>query len=304
MINSLIKKINRLPRYVFDNIIYPKILNLKYHKTLAKNKELKNSHQGERCFILGNGPSIKDINLLTLQKEKLFVVNNFIKHPDFDQLKPANYILADRGFFNSTNENDFYGQDLKEKSQRISSQTKIFLNIIGKDLVDRRQLFANHNVYYLAIQGLFSTNFPFNIKIDKTIPFPKNVIVAALIIAVYLGFEKIYLLGCEHDYLSYHYRPDKLNDPKHIYNFKEFYSSSGQLDHHLDDKIIKEQALERVIYSNYETELGHIKQLFKNYRLFYQKVKRINPKIEIYNATPNSFLDVFPFVDFKDIKLN
>ena len=76
-----------------------------------------------------------------------------------------------------------------------------------------------------------------------------------------------------------------------------------QIQPQQDQKTIQEQALERVIHSSYEAELGHIRQLFKNYRLFYQKVKKLRPNIEIYNATPNSFLDVFPFVDFSTIDL-
>lgn len=53
----------------------------------------------------------------------------------------------------------------------------------------------------------------------------------------------------------------------------------------------------------YEGNIAHIFQLFKNYRFFYSKIKKCYPNVKIYNATPNSFLDVFPFIDLKDIKV-
>jgi len=43
-------------------------------------------------------------------------------------------------------------------------------------------------------------------------------------------------------------------------------------------------------------------QLFKNYRFLKQKLKITRPDTYIYNATPNSYLDVFPTVQFDEIK--
>ena len=41
------------------------------------NKRFHNTHNGERCFILGNGPSLKEVNLRELSNEFVFTVNNF-----------------------------------------------------------------------------------------------------------------------------------------------------------------------------------------------------------------------------------
>ena len=53
----------------------------------------------------------------------------------------------------------------------------------------------------------------------------------------------------------------------------------------------------------YEDNIAHVLQLFKNYRLFNSKVRRLYPNVKIYNATPNSYLDVFPMINFEDIKI-
>ena len=295
MIASLVKKLIEAPRYGYNNLLYPRLLSFKHRQTLRPNRVLKNSQRGKRCFILGNGPSINDIDLTLLRDEKTFVVNDFIKHPDFDTLNPSYYVMADMSFFDSERETDFFGRNLKNKSDRIKPSTKLFFNLNGKKLIERRQLFRQHEIYYLSTQGIWSSNFDSNIELDKTIPFSKSVILACLAIATYLGFEKIYLLGCEHSFLAKPIRQGDLNDVDHFYGFNH-----ENLDPN-DPQAVKEQGFDRVVSLSYESAMSHAKQLFKNYRLFYQKVRQSNPNLKIWNATPNSFLDVFPFIDFKNI---
>lgn len=289
----LLKKASYLANYLFQNLLYPRILNFRHREFLKQNRALKNIHRGERCFILGNGPSINDINLNLLKNDQVFVVNDFIRHPQFEKLNSVNYVMSDTIFFNSQQPTDYFGKNLKEKSDKLGEKTKLLLNVLGKGLIEQRKLFQNQDVYYLSSYGNFSEYFDFNLDIAKTIPFPKNVILACLIIAVYMGFETIYLLGVEHDFLTYHFRKDMLADPKHIFNQKYFYGTTRQP--------VGVSATSRNL-TGYEAEVSRIRQLFKNYRLFYRKVKKMSPKTEIYNATPNSFLDVFPFTKFEDIK--
>ena len=56
--------------------------------------------------------------------------------------------------------------------------------------------------------------------------------------------------------------------------------------------------------TSYESAIYHAGKLFKNYRLLKEKLAKEKPDVKIYNATPNSFLDVFLMVKFEDIKLN
>ena len=53
----------------------------------------------------------------------------------------------------------------------------------------------------------------------------------------------------------------------------------------------------------YENRIYQAGILFKNYRLIKEKFSKNRPDIKIYNATPDSFLDVFPMIKFEDIKL-
>lgn len=286
MINRVIKKIKR---HIYRSRFY-----LQNKATLDKNKDLKNSRTGQRCFIIGTGPSIKDQDLTKLRNEATFVVNTFWNHPNYAQINPKYYVLIDsEAFPNQKGRGQHWINDLIEKSKVLGlcPDTKLFFHINGKELVEQGHLFPNNEVFYLDFQGFFKENLKFNIDLTHLLPNPKNVIVASLIIATYMGFEEIYLLGCEHDGLAY-------PSDKHYEGFKHFYKNPEYKTS--DTNSVEYFALDIMPY---EAHLHHYKILFQNYRLFKEKISKERPKVKIYNATPNSFLDVFPFVKFEDIKI-
>ena len=61
----------------FAVLKYVCVDQFKYKKILKKNKELKDIHKGERCFIVLNGPSIKSMDLSKLKTEKTICANYF-----------------------------------------------------------------------------------------------------------------------------------------------------------------------------------------------------------------------------------
>lgn len=271
--------------------IKAKTLAYGYRDTLRRNMALKNSNKG-RCFIIGNGPSIKNQDLLKLRNEQTFVVNTFWNHPQYKEINPKYYLIIDPDVFPVGNQNNnFFSDEILQKHELLTSHpTKFFFHTLGKEFVEKNKLFKDNSIYYLLNQGILDDNLRFNIEIDKVIPYTKNVIVAAIIIAAYMGFEEIYLLGCEHDFLAY---PSQ----KHYEKFPHFFKNPYDLS-----------ATEKTDYyamaiMPYEKHIYSSLVLFKNYRLLKEKLAIEKPALKIYNATPNSFLDVFPMVKFEDIKL-
>jgi len=268
------------------------LLYLKYREILMCNKKLKNT-KNKRCFIIGTGPSIKDQDLLRLKNEYTFVVNTFWNHPQYQAIDPAYYILTDPEVFpNNRDRGDFWQKEILEKTSVIETcpRTELFLNISGKEFVEKNNLFREHAIHYLALSGHFRDNLNFNTDIDRVIPTTKNVIVAAIIIATYMGFDELYLLGCEHSFLA---------QPAQDYyrKFQEFYKTNYD---EKNPEQIKRYAMDIMTY---EGHIDNIKILFKNYRLLKQKLAKEKPAVKIYNATPNSYLDVFPYIKFENIKL-
>ena len=66
-----------------------------YKDVLKKNRDLAQTKTGKTCFIIGNGPSIKDQNLTRLANQETFTMNGFWRHPQYKIIKPKYYIATD-----------------------------------------------------------------------------------------------------------------------------------------------------------------------------------------------------------------
>lgn len=278
--HKLIKKLrNRFNRFK---------LYRKNKITLENNKKLKNTQIGKHCFIMGTGPSIKDQNLLRLKNEQTFAVNTFWMHPQFKEINPKYYVSVEP--YSPKVENNFWLEKFIKNAYRLSEvPMELFFNIKTKEDIESKNLIPPNKIHYLAIDGFFRENLKYNIDLNQVIPNPKNVVLASILVAVYMGFEEIYLLGCEHDYLTY----------RTNYELNNYFYESDKFDMN-NPKDVERYGL---TVTSYESLIDHAGKLFRNYRLLKAKLAKEKPRVKIFNATPNSFLDVFPSVDFEDIKL-
>lgn len=289
-------------KYIYNNLIYPRILNRKYQDILKKNLAIKNKYLGQRCFIFGGGPSMKEVDLNLFKDEQVLVVNDFDRHPQFPLLQHVNHVIPDSWYF-MDDRTTYFWERLKHKSDHASPPTIYFFHVKGKNLVEKEDWFNQNKIYYLNSQGIISEHFDFNIDLDKTLPWPKNSLLSCLMIAVYMGFREIYLLGFEHSYLATHtgLEPGKSRSVEHFYVNKELEDTSNLKGEEAEKILRKRFKWDKEISNTYEEKMIIFLQLFKNYRLFYQKVKKLYPEIKIFNATPNSFLDVFPAIDYNEL---
>jgi len=286
-------RLKQIPYLAYQRWVASRLLMRRYDSILARNRALRHLRDGKRCFIIGNGPSVKQQDLVKLKNEETFVVNSFWHHPQYRDIQPKYYFVIDsENFPTQEGDDNAWSQDLIARNDAIQAcPTKLCFHVMGKPFIERRRLYEKNQIYYLAFHGWFRENLTFNIELDKVLPNVKNVIIACIIAAAYMGFEEIYLLGCEHDFLAY---PSN----RHYEGFKHFYETK-QFD--LSDKDeVRHYALAA---HSYERHIDNVKILFRNYRLLARKLSLTHPRLRIFNATPNSFLDVFPMIDFNDIRL-
>lgn len=293
----MIRLSNKVLSYLYRNFFLPKILNFKYKKVLAENKSIKNAFQNKRCFIIASGPSVAQLDLRCLKNEYTIVFNEFDKLQQAKQIIPTYYIFADTCYFSQAPDH-YFTQQFLNKQNVIDSKTGIIINILGKDFVESNNLFKQHKVRYVMPNGIISPYFGFNIDLDRVVPLPKNSVIMSIMLAVYAGFKEIYLLGCEHSFLNQPIGIGKSLTYTHAYS-----SDLDEFSHITDRQTAKQYYVERDLDLNYETNIAHILQLFKNYRFLKEKLAKERPDVKIFNATPNSLLDVFPMVKFEDIKL-
>ena len=94
---------------------------------IEKNKIFKDMHKNCRCFIIGNGPSLKKHNLSFLKNEITFAVNAFWKHSITKEWQPTYYCFADSVLFDGS---DIMRNFFKDMFSRINNSNFFDLTIV------------------------------------------------------------------------------------------------------------------------------------------------------------------------------
>lgn len=156
--------------------------------------EYKDKHKGERCFILGNSPSLKNEQLGLLTHEVVFICNRGYKAIDIGLPSFNYYVLSDANLYRD------FSDELKDcvKCEKfVSSSVVKKCGIVDIDAV----VFSRKS-------NLVMEEFPNNILEgwDRVL----TVVLDAVIIAYHMGFKEIYLLGVDLNY--------NINQNNHFYN--------------------------------------------------------------------------------------
>lgn len=239
-----------------------------YEKTKysKKIKELKNIHNGERCFIVANGPSLKAEDLDTLYKnnEYTFGMNRIYKIFDQTKWRPSFYVCEDINIFN----------DSVDDINAIKAEKKF----IPLD----HHLYHNINIdgaYYMNMNYSREKDFKYSFSTDisKQIDCRGTVTFTSMIIAAYMGFKKIYLLGVDH---NYHITIDEDGNTVVDDNAKDYFCD--KYDDDIKDIVIH--------------DMGNNTRTYRDAKKACEELG-----IEIFNATRGGKLEVFPRVDFDDL---
>lgn len=242
---------------------------------LRKNQELHNCHYGKRCFILATGPSIKQQDLKFLQGEICIALSNFFVHPDYALIKPRYYCIAP--YHPPITEEAW--QSWMDELESGCGNTQFFFGLRDRKRNQHNGRFVSKKLRYLNLTGAWRPLLKKGIDLAQPVPSPQSVSIMALLISIYMGFEEIYLLGCDHDWILH------LNESSHFYNEKK---------HALNQKGYNEW---------FGNDLEYYCQSYVNLWRAYKRVYAIaqDNSIKIYNATPGGLLDIFPRVNYENI---
>jgi len=159
---------------------------------VRKNMRFKNLHKGGRCFILGTGPSLANLGdkqIEKLRNEISFGVNSLYKSDVGSRLMPSYYALMD----------DNYRNDLSytfgEVVNKYHTAPPVFItDFRAKKILD--DLHLVNNIY------ICSKKYPtkkVDDRLDGNIYALMNVVSYSIVSAIYMGFRKVYLLGCDYN---------------------------------------------------------------------------------------------------------
>lgn len=209
-LRGALKQITPL-RYAVHGVSYPAAqlrdrIRIQQMRALVKNppetiEKFQNRHRGERCFIIGNGPSLTIEDLERLSGEVTFASNRIYSAFDKTDWRPTYYQSADPDIARTMTGSEFSAvADAAEASflsLRLADQ-------YPAEARKREEVYfyfmpiANPFDQIRAEKGRweprFSGNFPRYAQSVATITYEM------LQLAVYMGFTEITLLGVDHQY--------------------------------------------------------------------------------------------------------
>lgn len=163
-------------------------LNIVLTENERRLASFHNKHQGARCFIIGNGPSLNDLDLSLLKDEFTFGTNAIYLNRERMGFSPTYYVVEDT----------FVAEDRAEEIVALGGTTKFVGNHLDYCL-DRRGDFIWLNVIFRYDRY---SNFPnFSKNCLRRIWVGGTVSYLCMQLAYYMGFREVYLIGFDHKYV-------------------------------------------------------------------------------------------------------
>ncbi len=243
----------------YKDFYIPKLRRLKY---LYSNSD--------RCFIIGNGPSLGQTDLSHLKNEVTFAVNGFfLKMPEIDWT-PDFYVVEDH----------LVAEDRATRINALDGPIKLFPAYLRYCLDDNeRTIFFRHLPRKSYPHGFdFSTYAEFNTFMGGTVVF------TCMQLAYYLGFKEIYLIGVDAQYSI----PDDVQKQT-SYTTDILDMESDDTNHFHPDYFGKGQRW-------HDPNVANMLAAYQEAK----KVTREN-RVKIFNATQGGALEVFERVEFDDL---
>jgi len=190
VVNSdILSAIRRKIRYIKSEIELSKAKKAYDESGFSMNiKRLKNTHFGERCFIIGNGPSLSPNDLDKLKNEYTFASNRIFLMYGKTDWRPTYYLCQDRQMLRSCT--DYYGNCKEKVILGFQALRDYNISVPGADYFLQDSRFVEKS----------ASEIPFSEDVSERVYDGCSITYTAIQIAVYMGFKEIYLLGVDHSY--------------------------------------------------------------------------------------------------------
>lgn len=225
---------------------------------------LREKHKGQRCFILGNGPSLNRCDLSKLKSEYTFAANSIFLKTDEMGFVPTYYVVEDI----------LVAEDRAAQIDRYAGPTKFFGNYLRRFLSDAPDVvWMNVRINYANYENFphFSTNATRQLWCGGTVTY------LSMQLAYHMGFSDVYLIGFDHNYTI---PPDAIVEGNRIE------SASGD-PNHFDPSYFGKG------YRWHNPRTDRMEIAYQRAKEHFDRAGR-----RIINASVGGKLEVFPRVDF------
>lgn len=240
-------------------------------------QDFREKYSGRRCFIMGNGPSLNKTRLDLLANELVWGFNKIYLLFDKITWRPKFYVTNDLRLT----------EHISNEINSLITQLSDSFFFFPTHFSSREVRNTNKNVYWykeMPWNELTGRQTLFSRDPSHYIVNTATVTIAGLQLAAYLGFNPIYLIGCDTSYSipasvkSENRNPQMLtstenDDPNH---FVSNYSGKGD-----------------------RWTSPNVPLMMKQYEHAQRILNESN--IKVYNATVGGDLNVFPRIDFESL---
>jgi len=177
-----------------------KIISQVSSPELGKIKKFYNVHSGESCYIFGDGISLKSMDINCFLDKQAIVCNYFIFHKDFNRLN-CSYLVNCAPFYFAP-----VGGYSGSKKKHMSAMSSLYEGLMETYLdkyfflhLSNYPFLSGDNICYM-FRDIDDDRFSIN-NISKRLNCFEGVIRTAILLAIYLGFDHIYLLGFDYTHI-------------------------------------------------------------------------------------------------------
>ncbi|HEX3359340.1 MAG TPA: 6-hydroxymethylpterin diphosphokinase MptE-like protein [Tepidisphaeraceae bacterium] len=156
-------------------------LDPRYRESMRRIRKFHNIHRGKRCFVVGNGPSLKQTDLSLLADEYTFCTNRIYLMAQQMGFTPSYYVVA----------NDLVVEQCAEDIEKLSMPK--FVGWHNRDMIR----FTKDMAFLWTRSGLRSWFFT---DLTEGCWEGNTVTMVAIQLAYYMGFSEVYLIGVDHSY--------------------------------------------------------------------------------------------------------
>lgn len=179
-----------------------------------KMKKYHDVHKGEKCYIIGNGPSLTVEDLELIKNNVSIAANKIYSIFDKTEWRPTYYICEDTLSVVEEIAGDIDKIDAKG----------IFLNWVVRDKIGEKEeiVYGLMNPYYVVNIWDYK-NVYVSEECSRGFGWAGTVTFTAIQLAIYMGFKEIYLLGVDFSYPYYRDRKGK----RHCTDMKAAHFAGG-----------------------------------------------------------------------------
>lgn len=241
--------------------------------------------QGDTVIVMGNGPSLRQTIAEygdTLRRYPSMAVNFAACAPEFATLRPEYYIIADPHFFSGSRDGNM-GRLHEALTTGVDWPMTLFVPV-GRQQEATALVDGNPNITIVTFNPVGAEGFGWFTRLvyrlNLAMPRPRNVLIPALMTAIGIGYQNVYIVGADHSWMK-------------------------TIDVNSDNEVVSVQPH---FYKEREEEKARVTNEYRGYRLHdiiasfyvafkaYHDIRRYADSrgVTVYNSTPSSFIDAFP----------